>query len=149
MTEHKQTPGLFLIHCRLLPPYSETASQFLKWFKLHYRDIASLPADPIKGLITHGVPYLAPDTDPKYGHDDSKMPPYYFTCMLTDCAYLGTGPYVQMSRRLDLENTREMVDGEVAVGKEGMVFDVVDARFAVYELVDTGDKITSPPYQPT
>jgi hypothetical protein len=47
-----------------------------------------------------------------------------------------------MSRRLDLENTRKLVDGEEPVlSKEGngigeMVFDMCDAKFSVYQELD-------------
>lgn len=137
MADHKKTPGLFLIHCRIPSQSAEDKDRFLKWTKLHYRDIASLPVDPVKGQFTHGIAYIAPDTDPKYKHDDSGLGPYFYTCMLDDIAYLHTEPYITMSRALDLESTRPMLEGEVPVGKGGMVFDICDARFAVYEEYDT------------
>jgi hypothetical protein len=45
-----------------------------------------------------------------------------------------------MTRRLDVENTRELGEGEEPVGceKGGMVWDVVSARFSVYAEIDGG-----------
>jgi hypothetical protein len=51
-----------------------------------------------------------------------------------------------VSRRLDLENTRKLEDGEEPVGCEegSMVWDLVNARFAIFEEVPTPESGVEP-----
>ncbi|KAF2118176.1 hypothetical protein BDV96DRAFT_597049 [Lophiotrema nucula] len=148
MADHKKTPGVFLVHCRLYEPSQENVDYFKKWTKLHYRDLTVVPTDPVYGGMTHCLRNIAPEIDSKYSHDATKpgtVPPYFYFCVLDDIKWLETQAYFDASRKLDIENTRSLVEGEEPVGKGGMVFDICDARFAVYEEVETGSKV--PAYQ--
>lgn len=60
---------------------------------------------------------------------------YFYTLLTPTLSTFKSTPYYALSRRLDLENTRPLHDGEEKVGcVEGMmVWDVVDATFAIFE----------------
>jgi len=103
------------------------------------------------GRVTQDLRFVAPEGDDGYGHDKKEageggkgaMPKYFYTCLMDDIAFLKTEAYMGVSRRLNLEKSRNLEEGEVGVGfleeeeegEEKMVFDIVDARFAVYEEV--------------
>lgn len=61
----------------------------------------------------------------------------FYTVLLSSISLVKSPEYYAVSRRLDLENTRDLLPGEERVGCEGgkMVWDLVDAKFAVYEEV--------------
>ncbi|KAF2729126.1 hypothetical protein EJ04DRAFT_502895 [Polyplosphaeria fusca] len=127
--------GFMLVHPRLHAPSPKTALTFLRWTKVHFRDLVLLPASP--GIFTHCLRNVAPVDDAKYSHTAGKgMSPYFYTIVLDDVHALHSQAYADVSRKLDLEHTRALVEGEEAVssglGEEAMVWDVVDARFAVF-----------------
>jgi hypothetical protein len=70
---------------------------------------------------------------------------------VSDIAFLKGDAYAGVSRKLNLEKTRELEKGEEAVGypekgkDDTMVFDIVDAKFAVYE--EVGSSGTETPFQ--
>jgi hypothetical protein len=93
-----------------------------------------------------GCRFVAPEDvdDDTYTHVPGKnnMPVYVYTCVVEDIAVLKGEAYRDVSRALNLEGTRALGEGEEAVGakeEEGekkMVWDVVDATFAVFEEVE-------------
>ncbi|KAI4921273.1 hypothetical protein J4E85_008618 [Alternaria conjuncta] len=139
-------PGLLLVHPRLHDPTPANATTFLRWTKLHFRDMLNIP-DTGSGRVTQDLRFVAPEDDDGYTHDKkeegedgkSAMPKYLYTCLMDDIAFLKTEAYMGVSRRLNLEKSRTLEEGEVGVGfleekeegEEKMVFDIVDAQFAV------------------
>ncbi|OAL55899.1 hypothetical protein IQ07DRAFT_676141 [Pyrenochaeta sp. DS3sAY3a] len=134
-------PGITFVHPRLHTPSPSTASTFLRWTKLHFRDLLSQTPDASLGRQTKALRFAAPDDDAKYSHDVEKgAPPYFYQCVLDDVGLVLTEQYYGISRALNLEGTRELGGGEEPVGDEregAMVWDVVDARFAVFEEVES------------
>ncbi|CAG5172887.1 uncharacterized protein ALTATR162_LOCUS7540 [Alternaria atra] len=140
----QQKPGLLLVNPRLRDPNPDNADTFLRWTKLHARDLLNVP-DSGSGHVTHGLRFCAPDSDDRYSHaeEDETMPKYLYTFPVSDITFLKGEAYNGVSRKLNLEKTRELESGEEAVGfpeqgkDEAMVFDIVDAKFAVYEEVES------------
>ncbi|KAI4674194.1 uncharacterized protein J4E84_010700 [Alternaria hordeiaustralica] len=108
--------------------------------------------DTGSGHVTQDLRFVAPEGDDGYTHTHDKkeegketskglMPKYLYTCLMDDIAFLKTEAYMGVSRRLNLEKSRTLEEGEVGVGfleeegegEEKMVFDIVDAQFAVVE----------------
>ncbi|CAO2656913.1 Nn.00g057160.m01.CDS01 [Neocucurbitaria sp. VM-36] len=126
-------PGFMLVDPRLRDPTPKNAATFLRWTKLHFRDMLSMPSDPQLGDMTKTLRFAALD-------DTSK---YLYTCVVDDIGILKSQPYYDVDRRLNLERTRELGAEEEAVGYEkddAMIFDIVDAKFAIFEEVDS-DKL--------
>jgi hypothetical protein len=144
-------PGLLLVHPRLHDPTPTNATAFLRWTKLHFRDLLDMP-DTGSGSVTRDLRFVAPDSDDAYTHKKEEdgaggeitCPKYMYTCLVNNLAVLKGEAYNGVSRRLNLEKTRGLKNGEVGVeaqeeeGEEKMVFDIVDAKFAVYEEVESG-----------
>ncbi|KAH6879018.1 hypothetical protein BKA58DRAFT_453237 [Alternaria rosae] len=143
-------PGLLLVHPRLHDPTPSNATTFLRWTKLHFRDLLDMP-DTGSGHVTQDLRFVAPEGDEAYTHNKEEegegkemLPKYLYTCLVNDIACLKGEAYAAVSRQLNLEKTRALGEGEVGVGfqeeqgKEKMVFDIVDAKFAVYEEVGGG-----------
>ncbi|KAI1530903.1 hypothetical protein PtrCC142_008608 [Pyrenophora tritici-repentis] len=94
--------------------------------------------------VTGAMRFRAPDTDTGYSHaleDDTgesgeKLPLYLYMCVLSDLGVVREAPYYGVSRRLDLDEENGEGDGVKKEEREEdkkMVFDIVDAKFAVYE----------------
>jgi hypothetical protein len=141
----ERKPGLLLVHPRLHDPTPSNAATFLRWTKLHFRDMLNLP-DAGLGRVTRDLRFTAPDNDTSYSHDGEGKPRYLYTCLMEDIGMLKSTGYDGVSRMLNLESTRKLGDGEEAVGYEDkngkgeedgekMVFDIIDAKFAVFEEV--------------
>lgn len=45
-------PGIMLVGPRLKEPSDESAATFLRWTKLHFRDMLNMPDDPSLGKMT-------------------------------------------------------------------------------------------------
>ncbi|CAA9957520.1 hypothetical protein PTMSG1_01128 [Pyrenophora teres f. maculata] len=129
-------PGILLVHPRLLTPSPTTASTFLHWTKLHFRDMLRLQG------VTGAMRFRAPDTDTRYSHalddDDAgesggKLPVYLYMCVLSDLSVVRGAEYYGVSRKLDLDEEGEGDGKREGEEDERMVFDIVDAKFAVYE----------------
>lgn len=81
----------------------------------------------------------------RYTNTDDQL---LYTIHADDLAIWQTQPYYAVSRRLDLESTRAVAEGERAVlqgehgfGDEPMVWDVVDAKFGILEeSAESGEK---------
>ncbi|KAH8725283.1 hypothetical protein GQ44DRAFT_826746 [Phaeosphaeriaceae sp. PMI808] len=129
-------PGIMIVHPRLHDDTPENAATFLRWSKLHFRDIVSVPQDADVGRMPLASMYIAPDGNALYGHEASKISKFFNVIYATSIPVFKSPQYYAMSRRLDLENTRALGEGEeVVCCEEGkMVWDVVDARFVIYEL---------------
>jgi hypothetical protein len=56
-------PGLLLVHPRLHTPNAENAATFLRWTKLHFRDMLNLP-DTGLGSVTRDLRFVASDDSP-------------------------------------------------------------------------------------
>ncbi|KAI4631633.1 uncharacterized protein J4E87_002339 [Alternaria ethzedia] len=118
--------GLLLVHPRLHDPTPANATTFLRWTKLHFRDMLNIP-DTGSGRVTQDLRFVAPEGDDGYTHTHDKkkeegeggksaMPKYLYTCLMDDIAFLKTEPYMGVSRRLNLEKSRNLEEGEVGVG---------------------------------
>ncbi|RMZ66749.1 calcium calmodulin-dependent kinase [Pyrenophora seminiperda CCB06] len=128
--------GILLVHPRLITPSPATAATFLHWTKLHFRDMLRLEG------ITCAMRFSAPEEDPRYSHavDDEgsgKLPMYLYMCLLSELDVVRGAPYYAVSRKLKLDEEEEEEEGKDEEDKENedesMVFDIVDAKFAVYE----------------
>lgn len=109
----------------------EHKATFRRWTALHFRDLLNCPPpSPSSGLggITRAL---------RYTNDAGDL---LYTIHADDIGVWKTRPYYEISRRLDLENTRALGPSEVKVLERGcgfeegaMVWDVVDARFGIFE----------------
>ena len=143
-------PGLLLTHPRLRSPNQENAETFERWTRLHFKDLFDMPADASSGAkVDICIRGTAPEDESGYSHEEkpSRQPAYLYACLVGDINILKSQPYYSISRKLNLEQTRPLGELEKPVGykgndKEAMVFDIVDAKFAVYEAVN--DAIRSP-----
>lgn len=112
--------------------------------------------DTGSGHVTQDLRFVAPEGDEAYTHNKEEegegkemLPKYLYTCLVNDIACLKGEAYAAVSRQLNLEKTRALGEGEVEVGfqeeeegEEKMVFDIVDAKFAVYEEVGGGGEMS-------
>lgn len=140
-TTDKPKSGIMLVHPRLKDPSAEMASTFKKWARLHFRDLINVPHEA--GPIHRITRFVAP-TEPssKYSHgDNDKLGPYLITIHMDDISMVhGKGYLEDVTRRLDVENTRALGKDEEkvfepGVGEGRIVFEIVDAGFAIYEEV--------------
>ena len=144
--------GLLLVQPRLRDVTPSNASTFFRWTKLHFRDLLNVP-DTGSGQVTHALRFCAPESDDQYTHNEKEgsLPKYMYTCVVSDIGHLKADGYNGVSRKLNLEKTRDLEKGEEGVGfredGEGgaMVFDIVDAKFAVYE--EMGSPAMEPSFQ--
>jgi hypothetical protein len=141
MADTSRKPGLLLVHPRLHDPTPDNAAVFLRWTKLHFRDMLNLPDEGF-GRVMRDMRFVAPEKAKGYTHNEEEgLPKYLYTCLVDDIAFLKSRAYDDVSRRLNLERTRALGEEEEAVngdGEEKMVFDIVDAKFAVFEQTSTG-----------
>lgn len=108
---------------------AENTTTFRRWTALHFRDLLNCPpSEPGAEGITRALRYTNESGDLLY------------TIHADDIGIWKTQPYYEISRRLDLENTRALGAAEDAVLREGcgfgegaMVWDLVDARFGIFE----------------
>lgn len=136
MPSNPHRPGIMLVNPRLKTPSPDSAATFLRWTKLHFRDLLNIPSHPTHGRLTRCLRFVVPDdnNDTNYSHTNPEtLPPYLYTCHIDDIGIVQSQAYYDVSRKLDLESTRDLGEGEEKVGREGMVFDIVDAEFAIYE----------------
>jgi hypothetical protein len=61
-------PGILVVHPRLHDPTADNAATFLRWTKLHWRDLLNLPAAPDGGECTRALRFSAVEENGKYGH---------------------------------------------------------------------------------
>ncbi|KAF2869508.1 hypothetical protein BDV95DRAFT_102678 [Massariosphaeria phaeospora] len=166
----KHRPGLMLVHPLLRSPDGlDTSDLFLRWTKMHYRDLLDIPWTREHGRFVRTCRFATPPTSPSedanaspsYSHanhysaspfsTDSppKHPVYVYTSHVEDIGIVRAQPYYDVSRKLNVEETRALKEGEEGVGgkesgREGlgegsMVFEICDAGFAIWELRDSGE----------
>lgn len=75
ITPHR--PGILIVHPRLHDPTPENAAQFLRWTKLHNRDLLDIPETQDYGKIVRTARFRAADDDAKYGHGHDGGKPSY------------------------------------------------------------------------
>lgn len=145
-----QKPGMLLVHPRLLHGSGDSSPYFWRWTKLHFRDMINMSAGQhSNGKVTSCLRFARSDEGNGYGHNpegDTK-PMFVYACLVDNLDVLKSKAYDDVSRALNLETTRKLGEDECPVGysegleqegKEPMVFDIVDAKFAVYEEIPTG-----------
>ncbi|KAH7076429.1 hypothetical protein BKA63DRAFT_510097 [Paraphoma chrysanthemicola] len=136
--------GIMVVNPRLHEPITkENAEIFSRWTKLHFRDLLSIPSESgtvggKAGGVTRTLRFvngLEGSGSGKYGHEMGKESTLFYTIFAPAISIFRSPQYYAVSRRLDLENTRSLLDGEEKVGcEEGlMVWDVVGAYFTIYE----------------
>lgn len=165
-------PGVMICTPSLHDPTPANAEIFLRWTKLHNRELLGLPAAPNGGKITRALRFARPHALGGVGEYVLAPSPifkpllsilqreialgqtcryvlsrlinlsrYFYTILANDIAFWHSDQYHEGSRRLDLENTRTLGEGEEPVGCEQgkMVWDVCDAKFSIYEEVQSSD----------
>ncbi|KAF2025218.1 hypothetical protein EK21DRAFT_117007 [Setomelanomma holmii] len=141
----ESTAGIMLVNPRLHDPTSQNADTFERWTKLHFRDLLTDLSDPEHSgsHVTRTLRFVASDVNSKYGHGAGTESQYLYTIRTLHIPVFRTPSYYAISRRLDLENTRNLLDGEEEVGCEegSMVWDIVNASFSIFEEADTGSDI--------
>ncbi|EMD66908.1 hypothetical protein GGP41_005454 [Bipolaris sorokiniana] len=149
-----QKPGMLLVHPRLLHESGDFSPYFWRWTKLHFRDMLNMSSDKDSdGKVTSCLRFARSDEGNGYGHNpevDTK-PMFVYACLVDNLDILKSKAYDDVSRVLNLETTRELGEDEYPVGysgrleqegKEATVFDIVSAKFAVYEDIPTGGGAT-------
>ncbi|USP77087.1 calcium calmodulin-dependent protein kinase [Curvularia clavata] len=135
-------PGVLLVHPLLRSPNDSNAETFHRWTKLHNKDLLNIPKDASSGAnIDACVRGVALNGATDYSHEEKpdKWPAYMYTCFVGDIGVLKNQPYYNVSRKLNLEQTRSLAEDEKPVGygdKNAMVFDIVNAKFAVYKEIE-------------
>ncbi|KAJ4992152.1 hypothetical protein SVAN01_02473 [Stagonosporopsis vannaccii] len=121
-------PGIMLVRPSLHFPTPSNAATFKRWTIMHFNDLLHCLSPPGSRGITRALRYISTDGQLLY------------TIHADDFSIWQTQPYYEVSRRLDLENTRDVAKGESKVleeengfGAEPMVWDVVDAKFGILE----------------
>ncbi|KAF2193801.1 hypothetical protein K469DRAFT_691314 [Zopfia rhizophila CBS 207.26] len=127
MASQTKKSGIMLVRTRITTPRTFTRDQYYTWTRLHFKDLLDMSSSSSCILTTR---FTATEPVPL---GDQWNWPYFNTIHLPDLGILQGKEYLEVSRALDIENTRALVDGESPVGKPGLIFDVVDAAFAVYE----------------
>ncbi|KAH7069289.1 hypothetical protein FB567DRAFT_555117 [Paraphoma chrysanthemicola] len=145
--------GIMVVNPRLHEPITtENADIFSRWTKLHFRDLLGIPTESGKtGGVTRTLRFVngaEGSVDGKYGYGMGMESILFYTIFAPAISIFRSPQYYAVSRRLDLENTRPLLEGEEKVGcEEGlMVWDVVGAYFTIYEEVELdgrGDGSTS------
>lgn len=96
---------------------------------MHFRDLLNLKPS------SHGAEGISNAL--RYTNTEGEL---FYTIHADNISIWQTEPYYAVSRRLDLENTRSVEDGERAVlggaskfGEEPMVWNLVNAEFGIFE----------------
>ncbi|EUC48797.1 hypothetical protein COCMIDRAFT_42689, partial [Bipolaris oryzae ATCC 44560] len=145
MASVDQKPGMLLVHPRLLHDGEYFENCFGRWTQLHFRDMLNMSSDkPSDGKVTSCLRFVRSKEGKGYGHnpEEDTKPIYVYACLVDNLDVLKSKAYDDVSRVLNLETTRELGKDETPVGchgrletggKEPTVFDIVSAKFAVYE----------------
>lgn len=120
-------PGIMLVRPSLHKETPDNAETFKRWTVMHFRDLLNCHAPSLSSSgISRTLRYTNLDGDLLYTiHSD-------------DVAIWKTQAYYDVSRRLDLENTRTVEKGEELVLRAGceytegsMVWDICNAEFVI------------------
>ncbi|KAF2498766.1 hypothetical protein BU16DRAFT_558816 [Lophium mytilinum] len=124
------TPAILVVRIQILDPAFDTSKGWAKWTKLHFDDLLSLGPASINSTTQFQNLKAATGKDEEEG--DKKVVesrfPYFNIIELGNLDVLTSKPYLALSRAKDLAAERK--EGEA------MIWDVADARFAAYELVE-------------
>ncbi|KAJ4992157.1 hypothetical protein SVAN01_02478 [Stagonosporopsis vannaccii] len=131
----RRRPGIAIVRPKLHEDTPENRALFRRWTKLHMRDTLSLPHDEDLGGASRMLRYTRSTT--------SRGEEYFYTIVLDDVRLPGTEIFQSVPQRLDLENTRELGEGEEPVLREGderagtkpMVFSIVKPVVGIFEEV--------------
>lgn len=110
---------------------------------MHMRDTLSLPKDMDLGGASKVLRYS------RAAEDGSEE--YFYTIVLDDVRLPGTEAFQKIPQRLDLENTRELREGEEPVLQAGdkrmetepMVFSIVSPVVGLFEEMRNGEHTRS------
>ena len=118
-----------LVRPSLYERHEENAETFKRWTAMHFRDLLNLKPSSDN---TEGISRTL-----RYTNADGEL---FYTIHADDISIWKTQAYYAVSRRLDLENTRTVEEGERPVlpsphafGDEPMVWHLVNAEFAILE----------------
>src|SRR4051812_47358973 len=100
-------PGIMLVRSRIHSPSTFSRTQYARWTQIHFKDLLDMPRDEETGSITHTLRFTASEPIPLGDQWDC---PYFNTIHVEDVGVLHTEAYHDVSRRLDLENTRSLVE---------------------------------------
>ena len=123
-----RTPGVMIVRPSLHEQSKENAATFKRWTVMHFRDLLNLsPSTPDAEGISRTMRYTNAAGD------------LFYTIHSDNISIWKTPAYYAVSRRLDLENTRKVEEGEEAVlsaphsfGDEPMVWQLVNAEFGIF-----------------
>jgi hypothetical protein len=80
----KSCPGILVVHPHLHDPTPENAATFLRWTKLHYRDLLNLPAaEEDGGHVLRAMRFSALDGNEKYTHKTGTESKYFYIILAT------------------------------------------------------------------
>lgn len=129
-TNSDKRPGILVVRPTLHEPTNENAATFKRWTIMHYRDLLNLaPPKSNTKAMSHTLRYT------------NSAGEIFHTIHADDIDVWNTPAYYAVSRRLDLENTRQVGVGEEAVlpashdlglGEEPMIWHLVSAEFGVF-----------------
>ncbi|KAF9699792.1 hypothetical protein EKO04_002193 [Ascochyta lentis] len=121
-------PGVMIVRPSLHEQTEEKTATFKRWTIMHFRDLLNLaPASSDAKGISRTM---------RYTNTAGEL---FYTIHADDISIWKTPAYYAISRRLDLENTRGVEEGEQAVcpdfkklGDEPMVWHLVNAEFGIF-----------------
>ncbi|KAJ8115071.1 hypothetical protein OPT61_g3187 [Boeremia exigua] len=121
--------GIMLVRPSLHSQTDENTATFKRWTVMHFNDLLHCPpATPSGKGIIRAL---------RYTNTDGQL---LYIIHADDLSIWQTSPYYAVSRRLDLESTKEVASEESAVlsadqdfGDEPMVWHLVDAAFGIFE----------------
>jgi len=126
-------PGILIVRIKMLDPVFEEQGGWATWTKLHFDDLLSLgpakissTAQFLNKVQDEPVPRATAEEHNTKKAEEAAFP-FFNIIELGDLDVLTSKEYLDLSRAKILQNKRE--EGEE------MIWDVVDARFAAYELV--------------
>lgn len=127
-TSVSNRPGIMLVRPSLHTSTDDNSATLKRWTAVHFRDMLNCPTRPNSTGMSRALRF----TNTAGG--------ILHTIHVDDITVFKTDAYYKLSRRLDLENTRALEDGEKAIladghgfGMEPMIWDLVDAEFAILE----------------
>lgn len=136
----QRRPGIAVVRPKLHEDKQENRDMFKRWTKLHMRDTLSLPKDEDLGGASKVLRYTRAT---EHGGEE-----YLYTIVLDDVRLPATEAFQKIPQRLDLENTRELQEGEEPVlragdsrmGIEPMVFSIVAPVVGLFEEMRNGER---------
>lgn len=132
-------PGISVVRPKLHEDTQENRELFSRWFRLHMRDILSLPEDKELGSPRKVLRYTRTN---EHGGEE-----YLHTVVLDDIRIPATNAFQGISRRLDLENTRELRNdeepvlraGDKKIGSEPMAQSIFKPAVGLFEEMRNGE----------